>query len=503
MKNLLFLLMTMLCSSLITNAQSNDGKGYIHGRIKDANNEIIEYASATLMDLNEVFVQGTVSDENGYFEFENLAIDNYIIDFQYLGFKKEQINVSLTKKDKKMSVGLINLIEDSAQLEEVVVSAEKSAYNLRLDKKVFNVGEDVISQGGSAIDVLDQVPLVTVTPTGAVTLRGSSDVQILINGKRSGLTMNNALDQISSENIERVEVITNPSSKFDANGSAGIINIILKKNKGLGWNGQIRATLGTPAEHTVMPGVNYKGEKLNLFGNLRWRYSDYNGTYSTNQQTTENGLTNLLKLNQNEDRHDDGRSGYFGGDYYFNDKNSITLAYFRAETKDTDMTELNYNLSTEGNNTNELLRTGNSVENRNYNQLEFNYSHDFEEKNHQLTVDFQYDFWNSTKDWNLFTEGGSISENIGKELRTNNIAGSKDFAFKTDYTKPMKENAALETGLKIENRIVNNEFLAETLNNENWTVFNDINNAVDYGEKIAAAYMQFHNTWKAIEYQVG
>jgi len=350
---------------------------------------------------------------------------------------------------------------------------------------------------------LDQVPLVTVTPTGAVTLRESSAVQILINGKRSGLTMNDALDQIPSDNIERVEVITNPSSKFDASGSAGIINIILKKNKGQGWNGQVRATVGTPADYSVMPGVNFKGKKVNLFGNLRWRYSDYIGTYSTDQRTTENGLTNYLKRNENENRHDDGRSGYFGGDYYINDKNSITLAYFRAETMDSDLTKLNYTLTEEGNTTNELLRTGNSLENRNYNQIEFNYTHDFEEDNHELTFDFQYDFWNSTKDWNLLTEGNMISENIGRELRTNNIAGSKDFAFKTDYSKPLKENAALEMGLKVENRKVKNDYLAESLIDENWTVFQDINNAVDYGERIGGAYLQFQNKWKNIEYQIG
>jgi len=501
----LFLLLFSL-STMIFAQSENLNVGIIKGQLLSIDNQPVAYASVSLFDTDEKLLLGTISEEDGTFLLEKVALDTVILDVQFLGYQTYRKELILNRKVKKINLESVLLEEDAKQLEEVVITAEKSKYSLQLDKKVFEVGKDAMSQGGSALEVLEQVPLVTVEPSGSVSLRGSSAVQILINGKRSGLTMNNALDQIPSDNIERVEVITNPSASFDASGSAGIINIILKKNKGEGWNGQIGLRTGTPADHSVSPGINYRGKKINFFSNLRWRYSDYIGRYKTEQQTFSDGNTSFLSQNENENRHDDGRSGYFGADYYFDEQNSITLAYFRAETKDTDLTLLNYNLEDGSGGKNDFLRTGNSVEERNYNQIEANYTHEFLTKGEKLTFDFQYDFWNSDKDWSLATRGDFLPANVAQDLRTNNKAGSRDYVLQTDYKRPLKNGNRIEIGGKFENRIVKNEYIAESLIDDTWTVFNNIDNDVDYSERIGDAYLQYAGkAGKAgkIEYSLG
>jgi len=476
--------------------------GIIKGKIVTEDNQAVAYASVTLLDTQKEFLLGAITEEDGSFLFEKVVLDSVILDIQFLGYQTVKKTLVLNRKVKKIDLGNIILQEDAKQLDEVVVTAEKSTYSLQLDKKVFEVGKDALAQGGSALDVLEQVPLVSVEPTGAVSLRGSTQVQILINGKRSGLTMNNALDQIPSENIARVEVITNPSASFDASGSAGIVNIILKKDLGQGWNGQLGVRAGIPADYSVMPGINYRGKKINFFSNLRWRYSDYFGRYSTEQASLlEDNAT--LSQNETENRHDDGRSGYFGMDYNFDEQNSVTLAYFRAETKDTDETFLNYNLADGLGGKNDFLRTGNSVENRNYNQIEANYTHNFLRKGEKLTFDFQYDFWNSNKDWNLATTGEFLPVNVAQDLRTNNKAGSRDYVLEGDYVLPLKSGGRIELGGKFENRKVNNEYLAEILNEDIWSTYQGIDNDVDYSERIGGAYLQYRGEKNAFNYSLG
>lgn len=478
--------------------------GFVKGKLEDSKHNPISYATISLNNEAGELVTGTISDEKGNFILEELIFGALSIDIQFVGYKNFNKSIVLEKGNRKVDLGNIILQEDAAQLDEVTVTAQKSQFTYQLDKKVFNVGKDVISKGGSAIDVLNQVPSVSVDPGGTVSLRGNSGVQILINGKRSGLTMNNALDAIPVNTIERVEVITNPSASFDASGSAGIINIVLKKELGEGFNGQVTVQGGMPANHVIMPGLNYKGKKINLFSSLRWRYSDYNGEYKAIQRVTdEDGLTTNLNQFEDEDRHDDGRSGYFGADYYLNNKNTITAAYFRAETRDSDTTQINYGFENNDGSKTAIERRGGSVENRNYNQLEFNYIRTFDQKGKKWTVDFQNDFWNSNKDWNINTSGDLSGKNTVEKLRTNNIAGSKDYMLKTDFKQPLSEKSKIEFGVKGESRIVKNDYLAEDFTGDVWNTFDGIDNDIQYTEQIGAAYLQYESSFKKVEYMIG
>lgn len=505
MKYAFSLFLMLFCLSTLLPAQSPpaSNKGLIKGQLQDEQGTAVAYATISLFTMQQELLFGAISDDHGIFTLDEVPLDSVQLEVRFLGFQPFQQVLLLHKKQKKIDLGVIRLQADAQQLEEVTVRAEASEYQLRLDKKVFMVGKDILSQGGSAIDVLDQVPLVSVEPGGGVSLRGNSQVQILINGKRSGLTMNNALDQIDSDNIERIEVITNPSASFDASGSAGIINIILKKNKKEGLSGQVRTVLGAPANHMVLPGINYKNQKISLFTNLRWRYSDYNGRYLTRQSGLVDGRNQLLDQKEIEDRHDDGRSGYFGADFYFNPKNTVTLAFFRAETKDTDVTFLEYDFFEDGKATGMLRTDGNSVENRNYNQLEANYTRTFDKEGKKWTFDFQYDFWNSIKNWDLRSSGTLLPEGIGSQLRTVNTMGSRDYVWMTDLVQPLTKSSKLNMGAKFENRVVINDYVAEVFDADEWSIYQGISNEVKYTERIGAAYVQYQGALKKWEYSVG
>ncbi|WP_020536466.1 TonB-dependent receptor domain-containing protein [Lewinella cohaerens] len=504
MKQFLLLFFLFSLSLVVLSAQGAAPVigGTIKGKVFDENRQAIAYATISIMDIEGTLITGGITDEKGKFSLDNIPLGPHAVEIQFLGYQVFQQTFDLQKDKETLTLEDIYLAPSGIALDEVVVTAERSQYSLQLDRKVFNVGKDVLAQGANALDILNQVPQVAVDPNGTVTLRGSSQVQILVNGRRTGLTMNNAIDQIDGANIERIEVITNPSASFDASGSAGIINIVLKKNQDYGFKGEVSATVGAPANHIIRPSLLYKGPKLNFFANYRWRYSDYNGIYTSDQQNfSDTGITRLVK-DEREDRHDDGRSFYVGGDYYWNDNNSVTLAFFRADTKDTDFTALSYDITDEQA-TSTLLREGNSLERRDYNQLEANYTRTYEQPGQRWTIDFQYDFWNSNKDWDLSTFGEQLPANVATGIRTNSKAGSRDYVLSTDYSYPLGETGKLQLGAKLENRIVTNDYLAENQVDDQWQVFRDFDNEVDYTEAIGAAYVEYQNKLGELEYKVG
>jgi len=196
--------------------------------------------------------------------------------------------------------------DDTIALQEVVVKTERSEVDIRPDKKVYRIGKDILSQSGAVGDVLNGIPSVSADATGVVRLRGNSNVTLLVNGRRSGLPPAQVLSQIPASSIERIEVMTSPSARYDASGSAGTINIILKRNGKEKFDAQARLAAGHPNDYNLNANLNYKTGKLNLFATLGGRYSDYVGLYTTQQTATGIGAVSLDKV-QHENRHDDGR----------------------------------------------------------------------------------------------------------------------------------------------------------------------------------------------------
>ena len=502
MKSILVFLGCLLLS--ITAFSQNSQKiGTIEGIVVSVSNETLPYASVILKDSNQKLVEGIVTNENGRFIFTKIAIGSYNLEVQYIGFISISRSVIISRSTRKVNLKSLQLKEDATTLDEVVVQGETSEVTMKLGKKVFNVGKDLSSQNGSATDVLGNVPSVNVSPTGVVSLRGNTNVQIMINGRRSALTQAQALEQISADIIKSVEVITNPSAKFDASGSSGIINIILKKNRKAGMNGQVRLVAGIPDDFRAIGNINYKADKFNFFTNFGARYTDYEGTYTKQQSTIFNGVTTDLVQDEDENRHDDGKMYYLGTDYAINDKNTLTVAYYRNETKDTDVTYLNYDFSNSGTKTQSLFTTGNSREKRDYNQIEANYTKLFEKNGKRFTIDFQYDFWNSEKKWDLVTDETFPNAINNATIQTRGTGETNDVAFQTDYQTPINTTTNLETGVKFESRDISNYFLAEQLVNGNFETIDNIDNTLKYKEKIASGYAQLNGKKNKVSYQVG
>lgn len=463
----------------------------------------LPYVTVTLKGDAGKSIAVSTSDTQGVFRIENIPPGNYNIVYNLIGFqpmtKPLQVNSSIT-----INVGTIILEADAKLLQEVSLTGQRGPVSLKLDKKVFEVGKDVLSQSGAVTDLLNMVPSVSVNPGGGISLRGNTNVLVLIDGRRTGLTQGNALEQLPADQVERVEVITNPSSRFDAAGSAGIINIILKKNKKAGFSGQLRVVGGIPNETRVSPSLNFKSNKLNIFATYGLRLSDYVGLYTTQQSTGLSGTPVYLNQRQDENRHDDARLLYFGADFQMNDHNSITAAFLRNSTRDHDKTRLNYLYSDKrGVIDSSLNRNGESWEKRSYNQLELNYTKKFDKAGKKFTVDMQYDFWDSDKEWNLATSRIFPSPITFPMIRTGSIGSSKDLMIKSDMVQPLDSTSTIEYGLKVEDRRVNSDFIAEQQNVSGWEIIDGIDNHLLYKELIGSAYVQFSGKKGALSYQGG
>ncbi len=488
----------LLISCLIGNSQNVKT---ISGVVQDQQSKVpIAYVTISAKNQHSAFASATITDEKGTFKLAITSLDSLIIEFSLIGYQTKSISIH----QRNLNLATVFLQQDAKLLNEVVISGSQPSISLKLDKKIFQVGKDVLSQTGSALELLNAVPSVSVSPTGGVSLRGNSSVLVLINGRRSGFTQANALDQLPADQIERVEIIANPSSRYDAAGSAGIINIILKKNKKLGWNGQLNLVGGAPNETRITPSLNYKSDKINLFSTYGVRYSDYVGLYSSSQSTNDGGILSQLDKKQDENRHDDAKMLYFGGDFLINNHNTITAAFLNKTTNDHDKTALGYNYSSVRQHLDStLLRNGESWEKRNYNQLEFNYTKTFNQANKKYTIDMQYDFWDSDKDWNLFMQKTWPTRVTAPGIRTSSVGTSKDFMLQTDFVQPLDSVANLEFGLKAEKRSVTSMFKAEQQDQSTWKIFDGIDNQITYNELIGSAYAQFSNKWGKIAYQLG
>lgn len=477
--------------------------GQVTGSIYEKSGIPVAYVTVTLKENSDQPIAACISDAKGVFRLENIPSGNYTVSYSLAGFQTMSKLIQV-KTNEVTNAGTIILEPDAKLLQEVSLTGQRASVSLKLDKKVFEVGKDVLSQSGAVTDLLNIVPSVSVSPGGEISLRGNSNVLVLIDGRRTGLTQGNALEQAPADQVERVEVITNPSSRFDAAGSAGIINIILKKNKKGGFSGQLRLVGGIPNETRISPSLNYKSNKLNLFATYGIRLSDYVGLYTMKQSAGLLGTPVYLNQRQDENRHDDAKLLYFGADFKINDHHTITAAFMRNSTHDHDKTQLNYLYSDKsGVIDSSLSRSGESWEKRSYNQLELNYTKSFAKTGKKLTVDMQYDFWDSDKDWNLSTRKVFPMETALPMIRTSSMGESKDFMIKTDMVQPLDSTSTLEFGLKMEDRRVNSGFIAEQQNSASWETIDQIDNHLLYKELIGSAYVQFSGKTGAFSYQGG
>jgi hypothetical protein len=271
MKKFLFVL--VLISSASSYSQ-NTLPITVKGKLIDKDSGApLEFATVSFISAQpDQLPQGGVTDSEGSYRI-NVLPGTYTVKWEYITFKSISKQKQVLTKDK--DYGVLFLAQDIAKLDAAIIVAEKTTVDIRLDKKIYNIGKDLTVQGGTASDVLDNVPSVSVDVEGNVALRGNNSVRILIDGRPSalvGFSGAEALRQIPSEAIERIEVITSPSARYDAEGTAGILNIILRKNRIIGFNGSINMNTSYPERYGISTNLNFRTTKWNLFTNTGYRY---------------------------------------------------------------------------------------------------------------------------------------------------------------------------------------------------------------------------------------
>ena len=483
---LYLLLGLFLLSVTAVNAQQTK---LLKGKVVEEGNQY-PVAFATIMigdnDTKQALT-GATTAEDGSFNFEFTA-DNYYIEISFIGFEKKIIAQPKTN-DQVIDLGTIILAPDAQQLEEVVVQGEVSQTEFKLDRRVFNVGKDLSTTGASALEVLNNVPSVNVNIEGAVSLRGSTGVQMLINGKPSILASDegNALGTITADMIERVEVITNPSAKYDAEGTSGIINIVLKKEERKGLNGSLSVNTGAPNNHSLGLSLNKRSEKFNLFSQLGAGYRELpNDVESINRDLTDNSSINSFG---EEFRNETFYNFVLGADYYVDPTSVITLSGNVALEVEDQPSTTNF-AAFDSNNTltSQWQRTEVTEATNPKFQYEFQYKKDFEDnEDHDLLFSALGNFFGKDQSSDF------LDETISGEDRDNSQKTRTDFkesvfTFKLDYTKPFSEKWTMETGSQYIMNDVSNDYEVENLVNGEFVTDPGLTNIFEFDQKVLAFY---------------
>jgi len=491
------------------------GKLKIIGKIVDnQTNTPLSYASIRLFkSVDSVFVSGAITGETGSF-LVDIPAGNYYALSEFIGYKsKFSSGLKLTSSNSPMDLGIIKLAASARNLEEVTIQAEKSTMELSLDKKIFNVGKDLANAGGTAIDILTNVPSVAVDVEGNISLRGTGNVRILIDGKPSGLVSikgGSGLQQLQGSMIERVEIITNPSARYEAEGMGGIINIVLKKERKEGFNGSFDIITGYPANFGAAANVNYRRKNLNFFINYTASYRNTPGRNYLYQELYRNDSTFIMERDMHSNLKGQNNSARGGIDYYFNPKNVLTGSYTWRTSKGKRFSTLDYRdyVSNINNLTGITRRTQNETETEPNSEYALTYKKTFDKKGREFTADVRYlDNWENSDQYyreNIFKPDGSPSAIPSILQRAVNFETEKQLLFQGDYVHPFSKDGKLEAGLRSSTRNMTNDYTVTQENNDGgWTQLPNLTNDFLYKEKINAAYGIVGSKFRKLSYQVG
>lgn len=490
-KSILFL--TLLLVSATAFSQVSLKKVNLTGKIIDKETSApVEFSVITISksDTKQV-VNGGTADANGNFNIE-INNGNYNIKFEFPGYKtQEKLNQNISADT---NLGNILLEAESNQIETVVIQAERTTVDIKLDKKVYNIGQDLMVKGGTVSDVLDNIPSVAVDVEGNISLRGNESVRVLIDGKPStAINVADALRMLPADAVEKVEVITNPSARYDAEGGGGILNIILKKGKNKGLNGTIIATAGDPKNNGISANINSKTDNYNLFTTISYNDRNNPGTTKIDQ---ENLLADsYIEERRNSNRFSDGVNANFGMEFYLNKDKSATwtnsINYRKNDgSTDEDVMYRNFNLNRDFINT----RFRDNISSNDNEAVEFssNFLKKFKKDGHKLTIDASISLNKEDEFSNIY---GSILEtnSFVSDEKTSKIGRQNRNLFQTDYVLPIGDNMQFEAGYRgsYTNSGSNYEVVERIKQNDPYTNVTEFTNNFEYIENVSAFYTQF------------
>ena len=448
--------------------------------------ELLEYATITLLDPNDNnVITGGITDNLGRFSIPAQS-GKYNILIEFISFKN--LNLNNVDLNKDLNLGKIKLELDYESLGEVEIIAEETSVEIRLDKKIYTVGKDLTVRGGTGSDVLDNIPSVSTDIDGNILLRGNDAARILINGKPSRLVGINSsfIKELPADAIEKVEVITSPSARYEAEGSGGIINIILRKSKKLGFNGSISANTGNPKSNSISTNINYRSGKINFFNS--------SSVYDRIRPGSSSGITEYFNGSEpstffSEDRERERISdGYFvnnGFEWYIDDNTSLLGSFFYNDYS-SDNLESNTirELDANSNILNTIIQNDYEDDVDNNREYNLNFEKKLDEDGQLITIDLQYE---NSKEWenSIIDENSIVNESVIENIQ------SESYLIRSDFVLPIGENRQFEAGIRIESEDDITDY--KVFDNIDNVFVEDLNqsNLFQYKEQISALYTQY------------
>jgi outer membrane receptor protein involved in Fe transport len=524
------LLIAFLISSVCLFAQQRQGQysgggqampteGKIKGLVvTGTDNKPLEYASVGIYRASDsTLVTGSLTDSKGMFTVENLPFGKFYVEVNYVGFKKSRVNnILLTPKSKDANIGNISVIESTTKISEVEVVGTRTQVEYKLDKKIVNVSSNLTASGGTAVDALQNVPSVQTDVDGNVTLRGSGNFQVLIDGKPSVLQGTEALQQIPAGTIENIEIITNPSAKYDADGVAGIINVVMKKQKFAGVSGIVNGSVASVPQYSTDFLLSYRTNKLNVFLGADWNDSQNPGSMKINKQTynldtIRNHMdTTYQNTNANNVFTRKGYGVKGGIDLKITDNNSLSVnaAYGNREfDRRSDTRYHRYLLNVPAAYDSTYLQTTQGKGSRTYYNVNADYRHTFDDKGHELSASIYYangkndninDLWLQSTDADYQNPAASY---IITRTASNSAQG--DLRSKADYVHPFSEKSKLELGYQGRYTTTLDTFYTQIGHADGVYGIQLDQEVIHFLDNVQAFYGTYSNSLEFIDFQLG
>jgi outer membrane cobalamin receptor len=479
----------------------------VYGKVIDASTKKpLEFATVSVFNVRDSLLGGALVKSNGDFEIDKLPFGPAKVKIQFIGFEPITQQVILKPGNVAFDMGNIKLEVNAKVLKEVVIEGEKSNVILGIDRRIYNVDKDLGARGGTAIDAMKSIPGVTVNSDGSVQLRNSSPI-IFVDGRPTLLT----LDQIPTEDIDRIEVITNPSAKYVADATGGILNVVLKKNLKPGYNGSITGSVGTNDRYSLNGLLNVRDGKFNVTMAYNvYTVSNDNDGFSNRINLSENEVTGFVDLDNLSLTTRSGQSGRLNVSYKINNRSTISMMQnystngFRAdEAQNFDFLDAVRNPILIGNRLNEQRTRWDT-----YN-AQIMFVHNFPKQGKELTSDFSFissvSENNSLFSTRNFQPNGTIFPNQ-PELQDNSGYRTADFGiWQLDFVNPISDTTKLELGARAAYKVSNSEFRVFNFDHglNEFAFDSTLSNAFRIDDLVTAAYVNYSSMWGKIAYQAG
>ncbi len=492
MKKVILLFALVFSSAILANNNNYEPElkvGTILGKVIDqTTQEPVPYAAVVIKSKEDAStISGGITKDDGTFEIHNLPVGNLILEVQFIGYKTFSKEITITKSKKALNIGIISLQENTEELDGVEVVAERTTIEQKVDRKVINVGKDLTTSGPTASDIMINIPSVSIDQqTGNISLRGNDNVRVMVDGKLSNIPTAQLLKQIPSASIKAIELITNPSAKYNPEGMSGIINIVLHKNTMVGFNGNANIGLSYDerAKFNSSLDLNYRNGKFNIYGN-------YGNNIAKNENygsvfRPDNNFDQLFDFLENRKSH-----LYKAGiDFYLNEKNTISF-FTNQNVSELDLNGMTRLVFYNDLSTNERQNFTN-INNNGSSQYNFDYKLDFKKEGHNIELEADYNKYGDDQNISYRYGGASTDVNYNDRIDTDR----ERLTINLDYVNPLTEKTKLELGIqaRLFNSVIDyksNKFAIDRSTN------------FDYTRDIYSAYANFSKKYEKWTYQLG